>query len=301
MKFDGFEESIKAGFASGLPVMSKYEFVDHPLDKTNGRVLVASGEPVSYFYHASVTQLPSIFGKLNPEKENEILKFVSRYGVLGSKKLPRTTKIAMEKAHEEASQHFKHNFLWERSKYLDEFAPETLEWIQQHIKTVRLVLELLTSIQEEDESSIVKLIKGHEIEVKESPINRQNPLATLGEVSMNGYPWLELEPMRFGIELVETVLNKNMKPIRRKVTFKDKHFQSYFVNDTLIEIIYWQIANIAEGGELKRCLHCNTPFLSLRSDQKFCSYDPVFEKESRCALAHRQKQYRERKKNEKND
>lgn len=301
MDFNGFEDSLKAGFASGLPVREKYEFVDHPLESSNERILVSTGEETGYFYHASISHLPNIFGKINPIKENEILKFVSRYGALGREDLPQRSKIALEKTSKETNSQIDPKFLWRRTKYVDEFAPESLEWIQQHIKTVRLVLELLTCIQEEDEKKIIKLIQNAEIDVEASPIKRQVRLAALGEIINVGYFRLEIEPMFSAVDLVKRVLNENVKSISRTMVFDEGQFKSYFVNNTLIEIIYWQLANIAEGGELKRCAHCNTPFLSTRTDQKFCSYDPVFEKESRCALAHRQKQYRERKKNEKND
>lgn len=269
-----FQDSLNAGFVSPIPVMSKYEFVDHPKGDSIERVLVDGGKLVGHVYPASIAHLPNILGKVNPNKENEILRFVSRYGLLGGDRLPWT----------------------------DEFTPESSEWIQSHIKTVRLVLDLLTCIQEEDEKKIVELIRNTEIHVEGSGVERQVPIASLGRIeTIGGYFNVDREPYFSAIEVIKTAINGNVASIRRSMSFDEGRFKSYFAHNTLIELVYWQLGNIAEGGELKRCSYCNTPFLSTRTDQKFCSYDPVFEKESRCALAHRQKQYRERKKNEKND
>jgi len=278
------ENARKQGFPNFFRVYEGYKIVDDELLNRPIKKIIRVGEVIRNYFPVNTPNLPNIIARIDHTRENEIMNFIKKYGIFGRANLLP--------------------FYDENKNEL--YREETLEWVQVHIMTVTFVLELMQSVQNSDEDKAMNIInKMSEI----GPLKNGNyiKVGIRGQYD-NYYHVMSGSALNAAKLSIESIINMNIENIKRKGSYTPKPpfpmefgdtFKSNYSYKSLIEIVYWQLADIAEGGSLKRCEYCNTPFLNTDERQRFCPHDPTFEKESRCATAYRQKMYRERKKAEK--
>lgn len=279
------KNALKTGFNTEFMRGNKYYFVDIgdkstykdrniPEGLAPTRLLIKEKDSNKIYFPATLPQLPTLLARINPEKEKEILKFIERYGELDGKKS------------------FSLKDFRDTNSY--GYETESLEWIQWQIRTVYLVLELLRCVQNSDKKRVRELITGSSFYREESGWQYMS-YPSLGEKKSFSFaePYFE-EPLKLAAYTIQKIINDNTSNIKREIGWSSPNFKTYYNAETLIEIIYWHLMNKTEGGELRKCEYCHTPFFIIDNRQRFCPYDLKFEKESRCAMAYRQKQRRNR-------
>lgn len=221
---------IKFNGKNLFPVKDEYFFVENNPALGSQKVLIETGE-TNFINLWENENLVEEFSLVNPDDEKQVLNFIKNYGKLGRESLPMTLKV---KDH--------------ANTYVEVFEQETLEWIQIHIRTVKLVMALLPLIKVKDVDSIITTIRAEEID--EGSNNKFVRVGNLSGYTKYGLLYLELEPMHIGLELIKTVLNYNSQSIKREFINNNGKLESHLTCDTLLEIIYWQLGNTvqSEGG-----------------------------------------------------
>ncbi|MEW6183052.1 MAG: hypothetical protein AB1500_07730 [Bacillota bacterium] len=107
--------------------------------------------------------------------------------------------------------------------------------------------------------------------------------------------------LRLMANIISKLLTYNVLTVGREaIVTPDLTIKSKFKVPTLIQAIYWMLMDIAEGGELGKCKFCGSYFIRQSKREKYCPpTDP--KKESKCALAYRQRKYRKPKEEKDND
>lgn len=244
-------------------VFPHYEIVD-------GQILgFGSLTHTRTYYPLEHPELVSELAKTDPTDETQILDFVHHYGKLGGS--PEDDRT------------------WQSS--------EPVVWIQRHIETVRLLLELAKCSTDNDEEAAARLCgeeEWHAGTVAGVPrfrlVSRTDEYDVPSGLTLN----TPLGRVRY---IACAIINDNIREVSRKAFMlpNGEGIKSAFYFSALIDTIYWHILNAIEGAtEIGRCQWCHTPFIKTDGRQRFCP-KRYGETESRCALAFRQRQYREKK------
>lgn len=270
MYFDkaGLAISQESRFVSYWPVREKYEI-------KNG-MLIGSGE-TKYYLPMANREIAEELANLHKKEETALLEFAYRFGHLGYSRLAPVD---------------------ERTE------GDPLKWIWTHANTANLVLQLVTSLREGDERAALQVIKS--LKVDEDNIDGWDfeEIATVdvglgSKIVRKGWALGDAAQgtsLELASKIVRTLLDENVKGITRKsFPTKDHQIQSFFRFDALIQVVYWQLFDAAEKGELRRCKQCQAPFIARDKRQRFCP-KRFKEKESRCTRAYRAKRFREKKK-----
>lgn len=271
MNQDAIIKSTQMGFHQFWNKYDDYRITDGHI--LGGQKIESFEVPGAYF------ELPSQVAKLKNRKEKDLLKFVNTYGLLGFKHLnPRHNRKG-----------------------------EPLEWIWAHAETIYLVLELLKSLQDNDLQSAIRALKPYETEsnkyqnVKRILINIGNKGET-SEFVLDYGALNENSVFILADKFISYAINENIKGINthiyrnQDIDNENKSFYSLKYRYTaMIEVVYWHLMLAATGGELKRCKHCKSPFISIHGSTEYCPKKP-FERESLCALNYRQKERRKKQK-----
>ncbi|MGM0899407.1 MAG: helix-turn-helix domain-containing protein [Bacillota bacterium] len=222
---DRFLASLDAGLIAVFHVEEVYKFVEIEYKGKKEKVIVKGGK--SHRVHPGADKnFPIKFGHLDPNNEDEILKFISDFGELGREKLPIRKEVGV-------------------NMYLEEFESETLSWIQTHIKTVKYIINLFEAIKRNDAEEIIKLVREKDFELILDGISDKRYIENKK---------IEVNPIFYSFLIIEDILNENIKFVRRELYSFSGQMDSYFTSDRLIDIIYWQLANIiqSEGIQFKK-------------------------------------------------
>lgn len=271
-----WELNESSGFLSTWPV--------HKNHVISRGVLIAEG-PVEYEYQAiERVELPNVIAKLNTDDEDAIIEFASTYGLFG---------YSATLGDDDRSQWGPDN-------------KEPLWWIKQHVETVSLVLEMAECLVEADvEKRSEKAAAIYEAHLTDNLSEfgiggngERTPVfsfAARGKRSLFANP----TPVSAGLEWVSyatcEILSHNLQGVVRQPMRNGYKVKSGFCFEALIDAVYWQIQNGIDGGSLKLCDECKKPFIATHGRQKFCPPRYIYkghEQESTCAIAHRQRKYR---------
>jgi hypothetical protein len=86
------------------------------------------------------------------------------------------------------------------------------------------------------------------------------------------------------------MLNPNVEGVPRICDGKESRFRF----TALVQVVYWQLADLAGSRYLRQCLECKTLFFASDNRQVFCP-PPAGVRESRCAKRHQMRELRNRK------
>jgi len=268
----------------------------------NGRLVVIPPD-VRWYDPFDRTELPGEIAKLKPGDTKALREFVLRYGKFGY--------TSVMSAVQDYQPNPDVNALFDRS--------EPLDWIWAHANGVRLVLEGIRILIERDEGKAVKYLAGllhpylnplpPSIDVPQvcgaAPQGEDMPYAVyeapIGERDeAKQQRWIlhapRVSPLATVGYMVCDILTPNLALIRRAVDYDPEasSIRSTFVYDCLIQAVYQQLLETAEGGRIAECAECHALFIQTDARQHFCP--PRFkERESRCALRYRQREWRQRR------
>lgn len=261
-------DARRAGFSGAWPVDKDYCIRDglivpqpHPDPKVN--TLSRLYAPTTH------SELPNVLAKLHAGAEEDVLRFVGSYGLLGFFEI--------------ASQGAK-----EPSRYGD-----PLPWVRQHAKTVRLIMNLWRLLQNEDELGlqaelaalgtppIVRFAAGEKIIRSTFMLGAECP-----------EPW----PFALARLIVRSIINRNLAGIGPVLSEIRTELQLGFSFRSLLDVIYYQLAKAVTGGQMQRCAakDCGGLFIQQDPRQRFCPLWLGVKGESLCSLRERQRTWRER-------
>jgi len=260
----GIETARRAGLPRLWTVFASYRVRD-------GLVEPASRETTRFYAPAAHSELLNAFSRLHDGTEEDILRFVGSYGLLGFWEL--TARNAQEPRR----------------------PGDPLRWIIQHAHTIRLVMDLWRLLQD-----------GDEVELRRALAELSRPVTT---VEFAAGPLVKRQPFLLGTvlrgpapfalarDIVRTILNDNLAGIGPTLSERDQCLRLSFSFRALIDILYYQLATAVTGGRLQRCAAqgCSGLFVQHDPRQRFCP--PWFDQkgESLCSLRERQRTWRVRK------
>ena len=83
--------------------------------------------------------------------------------------------------------------------------------------------------------------------------------------------------------ILRLFINRNIQGIQRSLREGAQgHSKSFFTFRATIEAVYWQLADLLEGGQVRRCEECGRFFPAKDKRQRYCPPAPD-RKRSRCA------------------
>lgn len=213
---------------------------------------------VRKYYPFEQLELPNALAKIDPDNEEEILEFVHRYGILGGSQDD-------------------HGFRQE---------PESLEWIQHQIKTMKLLLNLVKCSRDDDEETAVGLCKEIEGIEKDTLVIRTDAYDVPSNLTKDA-------PLGWVRYYACAIINDNIKGVTRKAAMlpNGKGVKSEFYFSCMLDAIYWNVLNAFESADIGRCEECGTPFIKTDGRQRFCPKQ-YLEKESKCGMRYHQEQRR---------
>jgi hypothetical protein len=233
-------------------------------------VLLAKGGIARWYAPIAHRELPEMISKLKTGKPREILSFAHTYGDLGYPWL-QTDPAKMF-------------YIWPDGNRTQGGSP--INWINAHAETIALCLELSEAIQQGNERDAVNLTR-HSVRV--------GLRGELDDVSPN--PKID-NPIERARAFRRQLINPNITGIHRALHFDTKTGTegSVFTYTATIEAAYWHLANLVDGGIVKRCERpgCGALFIQTHGRQRHCP--PRWrQRESACALWVRQNRPARRK------
>ncbi|MBS0150713.1 MAG: CGNR zinc finger domain-containing protein [Nitrospira sp.] len=258
-------DARRKGFSGLWPVEDTYRI-------RNGIIEAASGKSPGQQY-APIThiELPNVLAKLYAGTDEEVLRFVGCYGLLGY------FELASQGAEEP-------------QRYGD-----PLPWVRQHALTVHLIMNLWRLVQDADEGGLqTELAKLGSplvtIRFAEGAKIRRLPF-TLG--AERPEPW----PFALARDIVSYLINRNLAGIGPVLSDVGPSLQLGFSFRSLIDVIYYQLAVAVTGQRMQRCAakDCGGLFIQHDPRQRFCPLWRGVQGESPCSLRERQRALRERR------
>jgi predicted RNA-binding Zn ribbon-like protein len=228
-------------------------------------------------------EIPGELAKLRQDDEAGLLKFARTYGLLGySHLVPPERRVG----------------------------GDPVSWIWAHVETVRTCLQLTLLLQEDAVEALE-----HELRARRGPgffpPQEENwPVALVAEretISLRQWmrtPWTGVnEPRDARIETLARqvrrgLINPNIKGMSRALEEVREKDRSFWQFHALIEVAYWQLADIVDRGRVKRCEAegCGAVFIQTDGRERFCP--PRFRQtESPCAVRERVRRHRNKNPN----
>lgn len=213
--------------------------------------------------------------------DTEIIKFYKSYGMLGR------------------------NYFEDQPK---KDRGETLDWIYAHSKTIDICItidfylkEMSNEQREEFTEEQFKSIQGKQLKSYLSQFEKSKLYYFYGLAVKSKISKVLIIPYTNNIfetarNIRRELINNNINGIYRCLEYDNEKKQetSIFSFVTLIEVIYWILADKVIGGTVKECTWCKRPFIQTHKLQKCCPiseytklYNPKI-KDSPCAVALRQ-------------
>lgn len=155
---------------------------------------------------------------------------------------------------------------------------DPLDWLWDHADAVRQCLKLTEMIQNEDESKI-----RDELDVKS--LSDATP-----DVIQNGPGWFTDAGSVIDLarHVRRTMISKQIVGVRWELRDVEGRDRAGFRFNALSEVVYLHLADLAVGGQVRRCQapDCGALFIQTDKRQQFCRPQGD-QKEAPCAVRHR--------------
>ena len=304
------EEGVVKPTKSGKPV--EVEVVD-----LDGRSIVQRYLPMAR------PELPFEFAKLASGTDGAVLEFVRNYGLLGYREAAETTLAIYRRFEflattpegdgegegegEETTpplpnlEHFFDVAAWHHG--------DPLSWIFSHADTVRFVLDLHGALKEKDRLKVLLgKLATHRNDRYEKMLEWK--FAERGQLDRQ---WMVIadppddDPVECARYIIAWIVNRNLRGgVSRELLIdtdlqrpdRKRSVQSVFQAESLIDCIYWQLADAIVGQAIRRCLFCGRFFSATTLKRKYCPPPMGYTGDGPCAQNDRARRRRERKRNE---
>jgi len=243
-------EALGRGFYGVWHVLDTYELASlaGPGPEGTHRVLFPNGTIAKVYAPILHPELPSLFAKLHPGDEQAVINFARVYGHL--------TPGAVVHG-------------------------DPLPWIWAHAATVRLCVQITHHLQADTVEGLdqyLRSLRGQWLDDREYWPCTQ--VAKQGDITTAGWPQPRYHTMqkrehaiRHIARLIRRdVINWNIAGIHFVVQEIDGKDRSVFSCQSLIDMVYWHVANAINGQSVRRCANqrCGALFIQTRQGQQYC-------------------------------
>jgi hypothetical protein len=250
------------------------------------------------------TIVPAEFAKVAQGSEPEVIRFACRYGLLGYRETRQTSlDVYREQLSMLTSGEIHHEDL-EKFYFDDEAAQgDPVSWILGHACGVSLALELAGLDGDLDRLK-------HRIDQLITPADSPGKERLSFAAGVRGCrrPTLyhfgveqDCDPRSTARSIISTIVNDNLAGVTRRLTWGADRATSTFEPASLLDAIYWLLADAVIGHSVKQCGYenCRRFFVARNPKMEFCPSPAGDTISSRCASRHRQQQYRKNQKSQK--
>ena len=256
--------------------------------------------PTVRYYDAAdeIDEVIASLAKIKRGDRGSALRFIRTHGLLGRSSLltNRMRLIPTPKPGVKLDEDEK--FFWAVTKSIDRLwsvanSGDPLWWLDAHARTIRWCLAI-TSILESKLNNEEFFQKGIDI-----PLQGIEPpwIAIRDDIKDYGVTWDTNDPHGLwnGVQrLCDRIVTENISGMRRtQETGEDGKVRSRFGFKCLIEMVYWRLADIREGGSVQQCSaqDCHSFFIQTDPRQRYCPPGRD-ERESKCSRRDRMHRYR---------
>lgn len=276
------EEGVIKPLAHGSPISARFR---------SGRVLRERYMPMTR------PELPFEFAKLADGTEVTILNFVRRYGLLGYSQAFEST-IEIYKMFEFLVNAPRGSAKAKTSTKLPDFGelihPEghkgdPVAWVVAHAETVQFLIELNEALHQKKQ--LREKIEQITTIGKAWPL--QYGYAIRGQLQKTvcqNRQYDKESDSDLLRRIITQILNANLNGgVSREVLVdmepgaRDPSFVSTFAANSLVDAIYWHLANAFVGGSIKKCVYCKRFFNATHLKRKYCPPTKGFSGEGACA------------------
>lgn len=242
---------------------------------------VAGREGFAHWYAPFVhTELPGELAKLAAAGDDEILTFASTYGEMGFDFL---ADVEWQVNRLSAGQRM--------------FVGDPLPWLRDHARGAYICLAITEAIaKKRARARLASLLQEWDGMAYGALAHSRHVLVdNVVRRPSNGRKHLAPTPEDVARAVRREIINQNIGGIHRYVSIDEKgHDRSYFRYTATIEVVYWHLANVIEGGIVKRCEGpgCGGMFIQTDPRQRFCP-KRWRQRESSCATRQRQAKHRQ--------
>jgi len=255
-------------------------------------------------------ELPFEFAKLAHSSQDAILKFVRNYGLLGYRHAFFST-LDIFKSFEflmNTPESGKDIPTTKPPNFGEFFHPgindgDPVSWVLSHAETVKLILDLNGALN--DRQQLKVRLERLTVQGKGWPIEyryakRGQLYATLCQTAQDGEG-----DSTFGRRIIAHIINENLNggvsralivdlDRRRERQNRELTLLSVFHAETLMDCIYWHLADAIIGETIKRCLFCKRFFNATTLKRMYCPPPMGYQGDSPCAQNDRAKRKRDR-------
>jgi hypothetical protein len=147
---------------------------------------------------------------------------------------------------------------------------DPVTWFRAQATNALTVLNLVSAIQGSDVATIRDWTK-----------------TWRGQYSTTSWP---SDPIRTAREIITVIINPHLEGIHRALRVGADGIRSVFQPRALVDVVYWQLAGLAEGGAaVHQCRGCRSLFIDDDPRRKYCPGKT-------CAVSRRVRLFRERQK-----
>jgi len=282
-------------FADLWPVAPDYQIAE-------GHVVAAGSVKGGRTYHPmGLLGLPVALAQAASGRERDVLEFVGRYGLLGYQQAvlyePLITARHLEGDH---------------SEHAAPLLGDPLAWFIAHAKTVKLILDLIGSLPKDvDVRTAIDLLRVRDgsrdtIEYTFACRGHLRPMRQrLARVLVSAdgsyVATTKAAPRTVARHIIASVVNANITGVSRHVMVEwqpydgdAEGFSSQFSSHSLLDVIYWQLADAAIGGLVRRCAYplCGAFFIANSLKVTHCPPPAGDFGVSPCMNRHKQRKWR---------
>lgn len=273
-----FSESRSRSFTQLWGVADDYVLQDGKIKPIIDGEVCNVGYSRNEYFPMGRTELPGEFAKVASGKEEDVLAFFRKYGMLKGN-IPISFK--------------KDDSAW--SEKVARGNP--LGWVITHAKAVQLVMELSDALDKP--SKLKDMIQ--RLTVVLPGMNEPEIRFTIPRKSLETNTWtkagqlFEPEPKSAALFIISSIINENIRTVSRCLQVENQSIVSLFTTHDLLDCIYWLLADAVVSGRVKTCEECGSPFVADNEKRRFCPPTP-HEEISRCMNRAKQKRHRSKQK-----
>ncbi len=226
-------------------------------------------------------ELPEVVATLREASEAEIVRFARTYGGMGYESIVRDPEKATHR----------------RADGTREAGGDPVWWLRGHGWSAHMCLEISDAVERKDARLATEVL--HNAGQLERGIMQgaeRVHVTLIGQQRDDSSPFVIDAPLEQARDLRRQIINANIADVSRAIyPLTGGREQSYFRCPAGIKAVYWHLANLVDGGVVKRCAAegCGAVFIQTHGRQRFCP--PRWrQSESGCAVRERQRKRRSR-------
>jgi hypothetical protein len=216
---------------------------------TGGVLRRSSNDVVAMYPPIRRREIPGELAKLTRGDEAAVIHFAQRYGMLGYDNLVGSDEV---------------------------LGGDPVDWLWTHAETIRICLDLTEMLQEDRVEEVEPYLRSVAPPKEERQRLQLFPSSLFIKFAAKGrrdtleIAYEEKNSTSLARLVCRNLTNPNIDRIHRELQGHGKTMRSFFHFSALIEVAYWQLADIVEGGRVVRCAECGALFPQKRRSQQYC-------------------------------